>query len=115
MVEKISLGLVEEVIVRSGAEEKKVLARIDTGAQISSIDAKLAAELRLGPIEAVKKIKSANGNKLRPALKVNIELAGRELKELFTIADRAHMKFPVLIGQNILMHNYIIDPGKKND
>ena len=87
-------------------------AKIDTGATKSSIDTNLAAKLRLGPVIKSKLIKSAHGSKLRPIIEATIELAGNVIKSEFTLADRAHMKYSILIGQNILKHGFLIDPSK---
>lgn len=89
------------------------MARIDTGATKSSVDARLAAELALGPVIKTKLVKSAAGNKLRPVIKASIRISGKSLKSEFTIADRSHMKYRVLIGQNILKKGFLIDPTKK--
>lgn len=112
MKEKIFLGLTEDVVVFSAHGKQTVHARIDTGAVSSSIDAKLAAELKLGPIEKTKKVKSANGMKLRPVIRGSVQLAGRTFDNLFTLADRSHMKYRVLIGQDILRQGFLIDPNK---
>lgn len=109
---KTIIGLTEDIVVLSPHGEKVVHARIDTGATISSIDANLAAELKLGPIEEVKRIKNANGIKVRPALRAKIRLAERSFEALFTLADRSHMKYRALIGQDILKHGFLIDPSK---
>ena len=79
----------------------------------SSIDVNLASQLRLGPIIKSKLVKSASGNKLRPVIESVVELAGKKMKEEFTLADRWHMKYRVLIGQNVLKHGYLIDPSLK--
>ncbi len=34
------------------------------------------------------------------------------MKVHFSIADRAHMKYKVLIGKNILKKGFLIDPSK---
>ena len=112
MTENIIIGLVEKVTVHGEENTKSVKARIDTGAAYSSIDTHLAAELRLGPIEEVKIIKSANGRKTRPAIQTTITLAGKDCKGIFTLADRGHMKFDVLIGRDILEQGFLIDPNK---
>jgi len=112
MKEKTILGLTEDVIVISDIGKQTVHARIDTGATSSSIDANLAAELKLGPIEETKKVKSANGMKLRPVIRGKVQLAGRTFDNLFTLADRSHMKYRVLIGQDILRQGFLIDPNK---
>lgn len=92
---------------------KRVLARVDTGATKSSVDVKISAELQLGPILKQKRVKSASGNHIRPVVMVKVRIKDKILNEEFTIADRSHMKYKVLLGQNVLKHGYLIDPLKK--
>ena len=108
---KTIIGLTEKVIV-IGKKKRKLTARIDTGATISSIDAKLAAGLSLGPIVRTKMVKSAHGSRSRPVVIVKIKIKNKTLESEFTIADRKHMKYAVLIGQNILKEGFLIDPTK---
>ena len=109
---KLVIGLAERVNVKYDSGRKSVIAKIDTGATKSSIDTNLAAELKLGPVIKSKIVKSAHGSKLRPIIEAEIELAGRKIKSEFTLADRAHMKYRVLVGQNILKDGFLIDPTK---
>ncbi|MBD3314022.1 hypothetical protein GF345_06270 [Candidatus Woesearchaeota archaeon] len=107
------VGLNERITVYGPKGRKEVVARIDTGATKSSIDVKLAAELRLGPILRSKMVKSASGNTLRPVIETEISIANKRIKSEFTLADRSHMKYSVLIGQNILKDNrFLVDPTK---
>lgn len=114
MTEKrIILGLTEKIIVIGPDKEEKVIARIDSGATASSIDLKLSAKLGLGPITRTKIVKSASGIKRRPIIIVKVKINGDILEEEFTLADRVHMTYPVLIGQNILKKGkFLIDPNK---
>ena len=91
---------------------KKVKAKIDTGADKSSIDLKLAADLKLGPVVKTRLIKSASGSLVRPIIRSKVLFAKREMDVYFTMADRAHMKYRVLIGKNILKRGFLIDPSK---
>ena len=59
-----------------------------------------------------KLVKSAHGNKLRPVVEAKITIAGKTVKDKFTIADRDHMKYKALIGQNILKKGFLINPNK---
>ena len=107
------IGLFEKIVLYgNNGHKKELIAKIDTGATKSSMDVKLAAELCLGPVVRSKMVKSAHGNKLRPVIITEIRFAGKKIKEEFTLADRAHMKYHVLIGRNILDNRYLIDPGK---
>ena len=109
---KTVIGLAEKVKIFFDSGQKIVIAKIDTGATKSSIDTNLAAELKLGPVIKSKLVKSAHGSKLRPIIEAAIELAGKKIKSEFTLADRAHMKYRILIGQNILKDGFLIDPTK---
>jgi len=111
---KTVIGLTERILLKTpGGKSKDVLARIDTGATKSSIDVKLAAELKAGPILKAKLVKSASGTSVRPMVQCKLEIANKKVTSEFTIADRSHMKFRVLIGQNILCNNnFLIDPSK---
>lgn len=109
---KVIIGLSEDVKIIGPKKSKAIVARIDTGATMSSVDSRLSAELSLGPIIKTKLVKSAHGNKLRPVINVKLKLAGKDLKARFTIADRTHMRYKVLIGQNILKKGFLIDPRK---
>jgi len=105
------IGLTEYVTV-FGKEEKKVKARVDTGATKSSMDIFLARELHLGPVLTRRKVKSAHGIKVRPVIQCDIMFAGRRMKALFTVTDRNHMKYRMLIGQDVMKKaNVIIDPS----
>ncbi len=110
---KTIVGLVEEVLLVGKNAERKVLARIDTGATKSSIDAKLAAELEVGPEIRTALVRSAHGIKRRGIVHQKVIIGGRRMNMEFTIADRAHMKYKVLIGQNILKRRFLIDPAKE--
>ena len=57
-------------------------------------------------------IKSAHGNKVRPIIEAIVEIAGMRLKSEFSLADRRHLKYNMLIGQNILKKGFLIDPSK---
>ncbi len=113
MTAKTTIGLKEYVTIIGKDCEKRVVARIDTGASKCSIDAGLAESLGLGPVLREKKVKSAHGIATRGLILARIILSGRRFRVFFTIADRKHMNYPVLIGRNILMRGFLIDPAKK--
>src|SRR3989338_1589029 len=112
MSEKIIVGLTTQVIVHGKNGKKQVIARIDTGATKSSIDEKLAAELGVGSELRQVLIKSAHGSKHRGIVALEMEIGGQLMKTECTLADRAHMKYKVLIGQNVLKRGFFIDPSK---
>jgi hypothetical protein len=111
-MDRTIIGLTERVTL-FGKGNKEIVARIDTGATKSSIDSTLAKELGLGPVLESKLVKTAHGNKLRPVIKANIRIKDLVVEAKFTLSDRHHMKYRVLIGQNILKKGFLIDPSKK--
>ncbi|MBN2112013.1 ATP-dependent zinc protease [Candidatus Woesearchaeota archaeon] len=110
--ERLVIGLSEPITLIGLKGKKKVIAKVDTGADKSSIDLNLAAELQLGPVVKISLIKSASGNRKRPIIGSDVIFAGREMKVHFSIADRSHMKYKVLIGKNILKKGFLIDPSR---
>jgi hypothetical protein len=112
MVNKITVGLTARVVLFGKKGKKEVIARIDTGATKSSIDKELAEELDLGPSLGHARVKSAHGTRYRPLLTADIMLAGELMHAEFNIAEREHMKYKILIGQNILKKGFLIDPSK---
>jgi len=111
---KIIVGLIENIgLISSKGDIEEIAAKVDTGATRSSVDIRLATKLKLGPIIKSKIIKSAHGNKLRPVIEAEILIAGKRIKSEFTLADRSHMTYGVLIGVNVLKHGFLVDPSKK--
>ncbi len=109
---KIILGLTARVVLFGKNGKKEVIARVDTGATKSSIDRDLAKELDLGPTLTHTRIKSAHGTRYRPVVTSDVLIGGQMIHAEFNIAEREHMKYKVLIGQNILKKGFLIDPSK---
>ncbi|MAE42977.1 hypothetical protein CMO93_04345 [Candidatus Woesearchaeota archaeon] len=113
---KIVVGLTEKIkLIFNGGDKEEIVAKVDTGATKSSIDSRLASKLKLGPITRTKVVKSAQGNQLRPVIEAVILLAGKKMKSEFTLADRSHMRYKVLIGVNILENEFLVDPSKNDN
>ena len=115
MSNKRTIGLTEKVVLYNNTKTKKrvVKAKVDTGATSNSIDSKVAAKLKLGPVIKTTVVKSANGKSLRPVIKAFVTIAGMPMTGIFTLADRNRMSYKVLIGQDILKKGgFLIDPKK---
>jgi len=109
---KTIIGLKAKItLISSNGISEEIIAKVDTGATKSSIDTQLATKLKLGPIIKSKVVKSAHGNQLRPVIEAELVLAGKKMKSEFTLADRAHMRYKVLIGVNILENDFLINPS----
>ena len=87
MTDKTIVGLIEEVILVGPRSRKKVLARIDTGATKSSIDAKLAAEMEASEQFKTTMVRSAHGIRKRGVIKQKIIISHRRMNMEFTLAD----------------------------
>ena len=112
--ERTVIGCREMVILKCrGGHRKSFIARVDTGAKTSSMDLNLSTELSNARIVKTKTIRSANGVNLRPIIEATIIIAGNEITSKFTLADRTHMKYKILIARNIIRKGkFLIDPLK---
>ncbi|MDY0211711.1 MAG: ATP-dependent zinc protease [Desulfuromonadaceae bacterium] len=113
-------------------------ARIDTGAATSSIDARKIetferngdpwvrffiqnpengekTELERKVVRKVRIIQSISEEEKdrRPVVELLVTLGNTMRTAEFTLTDRSHMEFPVLIGRNILMDSMTVDISKK--
>lgn len=110
------LGLVEKIVV-AGKKKVSAHALLDTGASMSSVDMKLAADAGLGPVVKIKDVKFASNKSVnrRVVVKATITLGGKSFDTEVNLQDRSHMRFPVLIGRNILSGNFLIDAEKNKE
>ena len=116
--DKKVVGLVEPVKIIGHKRTVETLALLDTGATQSSVDMKIAAKAGLGPITSVARIKSQTEPKgyIRRAIVVGkLSLSGITKKVHFTLADRIGMRFPVLVGRDILHNDFIVDIEKTHE
>ena len=110
MKKKLIIGLVENVVLDDGTTH---LSKVDTGADSSSIDKSLIANLKDKKIVSYKIVRSALGVHKRPTIMLEVEFQGIKFHEKFTLSDRAHMKYKVLIGRDILKkEGFLINPNK---
>jgi len=112
---KKTIGLVEEIEIR-GKESIKTLALFDTGAKQTSVDISLASKVKLGPVIRVAKVKYASRKErvTRPVVKVRIGIKGKSFDTEVNLKDRSHMKFPVIIGRNVIAGSFLIDCQKNS-
>lgn len=105
------LGLTSKITIFGKNKQQTVVARVDTGATKSSIDKTLAEQLRLVPGSRTKIVKSSLGISQRPVIEIKVKIDDKILTTDFTVAERSHLTYPVLIGQNILkLGEFLIDP-----
>jgi hypothetical protein len=105
------IGLVEEITLYGRTKEFSLKARVDSGATRSSIDESIAEKIGASDAGATI-VKSSHGMTKRKLVEATLTLGGKKICETFTVINRKHMTYPVLIGQNILKHGFLIDPKK---
>jgi hypothetical protein len=123
---KIVLGEVEEVTLLPWGIS--LPARIDTGADLSSLDArdvsirKNTAEFKLGrrhgggqitlPLAGWRRIRTSTGTADRPVVELCICLGPKLVRTLATLSDRSEMSYPFLVGRSALNGTFMVDPSR---
>lgn len=113
---KSVVRLVEKITVRGPGGEERVRAKIDTGADRTTVDKVLAEQLKLGPALSRITIRaSAAGQRVeRPVVNATIIIAGKTYELKVGIADRSQMRYRVIIGRDILRSgDFLIDPSRR--
>ena len=112
---------------------KSVIAKIDTGANVASID---ASEIKVvkkegikyvnfkvmkrnntvrktsAPLAGYKRIKSSNGDiERRPYVKTTLLMDGISKKIELTLTDRGPMDYTMLIGKKALGRRWLVNPA----
>lgn len=132
---KILIGQEEWIFLN--IVNQSYLSRIDTGASLSSINATDIVEFERDgkkwvqfnvahgskdeniivecPIERYTLIKQSLSEERdrRPVVKLYATLGNQKVLTEFTLADRQHMEFPILIGRNFIMDLAIVDVSLK--
>jgi RimK family alpha-L-glutamate ligase len=110
------VGYIEEVVVSGTRGSQLVRAKSDTGADRTSIDSQLAADVGTGPIKDVVRVKSGNtqSGRSRPLVDVVVAVGGRQHTVTASVEDRSHMSYPLLLGRDILQH-YHVDVTRRVD
>lgn len=109
---KRTISAIEQIVIKGKEGKKKVIAKIDTGAWRTSISEALAEELGLlakNNILWTKKVKGALGEEERPIIGLTFWLGGRKIITPASIAKRASLKYPVIIGRKNL-RGLLVDP-----
>ena len=108
--------IVCDVVLIGERGREDVTAKVDTGASRTSVDTDLAARVGLGPVTDTVKVRAASSAQaeVRPLVEARIQLAGKEFMLPVSIADRADMNYPVIIGMDILSEgNFLIDVSNR--
>ena len=126
--EKISIGEVEDVVLMPWGV--RLPARIDTGAATSSLDARDlkvkngVAEFKLPkkygglqlhlPVIGWRNIRSADFKERRPIVQISFCLGAKILHTEVNLTDRSTVKYPLILGRNVLKDYFVVDCGRSN-
>jgi hypothetical protein len=121
--ERVTIGLVEDVILLPWGV--RIPARIDTGAATSSLDARELTikenivEFKLPgkyggmqlhlPIVDWKTIRSAGARDRRPIVEIELCIGPKRLRARVNLNDRSQVKYPLILGRNVLRKNFVVD------
>jgi hypothetical protein len=126
--ERITIGEVEDVILIPWGV--KLPARIDTGAATSSLDARElkihgniaefklpkkygGLKLRLEVLEW-QNIRSADFRERRPVVEITFCMGPKLIRANVTLNDRSTVKYPLIVGRNVLKENFVVDCTQTN-
>ena len=125
---KITLSRAEEVILLPWGI--RLLARIDTGATVTSLDARdlkiegEVAEFRLPedyggallrlPIVAWRHVRSSKGREARPVVEIDLCIATQKVRIKANLNDRSMVKYPIILGRNALKDYFVVDVNKRS-
>lgn len=87
---------------------------MDTGADRTAVDSRLAKKLGLGPTIRMVRIRVASHEDphKRPLVRAKITLHGEKFKRKIGVADRSEMNYPAIVGRDILASGrFLIDPS----
>ncbi|HKT21094.1 MAG TPA: aspartyl protease family protein [Nitrososphaerales archaeon] len=108
--------LVVSVLISGPGGEESVRAKVDTGADRTTVSNELAKRLKLSPTGSMVTVKvSAGSQKVeRPLVEATITLKGKPFRLRVGVADRSLMRYGVIIGRDILRSgDFLIDPSRK--
>jgi hypothetical protein len=122
----ITVGAIEEVILSPWG--LSFPARIDTGADLSSLDARdlvvrdNMADFKLGrrwgsrrlrlPVIEWRHIQTSLGSEKRPVVELSICLGSKLFRTPVTLKDRSEMLYPFLVGRTALSGKFLVDASR---
>ncbi len=119
-----------ELVTFPEIQERPIPARIDTGAKTSAVWASEIVEDgnslsfvlfdKTNPYYTGKPYvvnyfekrmiaSSIGAAQLRYVVRIVVELRGKKIRSFFSLADRSHQAYPILIGRNVLRGKFLVD------
>jgi hypothetical protein len=121
--EKAVIGAVEEVLLLPWGV--KLLARVDTGATTTSLDARhLKVEENIAtfqlpdryegmvirvPVVSWKEVRSAGGKEKRPVVEMDLCIGARRIRARVNLNDRSMVNHSLILGRNVLRRHFVVD------
>ena len=104
------LGYTTRIRINGHDGAEQAIAKSDTGARRTSIDTDLAGRIGAGPLVGTTQVRSVTGGgtETRPLVDVDLRLNGRWRVVTAGITDRTEMRYPVLLGRDVL-ESYTLD------
>ncbi len=112
------IGLVEPILIEGPKGVDKVKARMDTGADRTAVDARIAKKLGLGPTLRMIRIRASllEDPHKRPLVRARIVLHGEAFRLKVGVVDRSEMNYPAIVGRDILASGrFLIDPTRTDE
>ncbi|MBI2600805.1 ATP-dependent zinc protease [Candidatus Daviesbacteria bacterium] len=103
------LSIIEPIVVINEGKSKMYEAKLDTGAFRTSLDKDVVQELNLEYQKEKILIKAASGQQERRVVKLTFNLAGKKITTNATVAERGHLKYPIIVGRRDLK-GFLINP-----
>lgn len=136
-MESLKTTIGRNVYVELIGYAKQVPAKVDTGADSSSVSASNVSVLPDGKLQftlfdqnslfydgkliqttdySVSLVRSSTGHEeIRYRITLPIRLKGRRIKAAFNLSSRSHSQFPVLIGRRLLGNKFVVDVSMSDD
>lgn len=111
------LGNYEIITVIGPKGRAEVLAKIDSGANRTSIDKVIAEKIGLTEESNVlffKDFESGLGKQKRPVVKTTLIIRQQKIPTEVSISDRSHMKHKIIVGRRDT-HDFLVQPAQKED
>ncbi|MDD5396454.1 MAG: 7TM domain-containing protein [Candidatus Moranbacteria bacterium] len=106
------IGDKENVIVLSPKGPIALVAKVDTGADFSSIDSALAESMGLVKNQLKRRVKNAQGIQVRDTVNIDYVVGNQEINTIVSVADRSQLSTDMIIGRSD-MQGLLIDPNRE--
>lgn len=104
------LSIIEPIIITHNRYSKQFNAKIDTGAYRTSLDFSVVSEMGIPLLKERFRAVSATGRDERNGVKITFTLGGKKITTVATVTNRAHLRFPIIIGRRDLK-GFHVDPS----